>query len=277
MHEYVHDYFQYGRPELINKISRKALAMRKSFKPKSIYNNEDHLVYLSPLQKARRSLREALRKAAQNMFIQDSPRQSNEDLNFEWEDPQDELCDSEENIQLDWLLTKYYDKSKEQFPVPDLKGVSENKKKVIENDNNFGNNIQEENLITFKDTNEQTNENFSTPFLSMPDLEPEPNEEKTGIELLAEFNIGHDPDQSVIRDVNQNKEREQISLNCVLPSISNDDVSIEKDNETLNHYNGEWDQMFNDIMISKVNNQDSGSELKELYSQISRTIDLLND
>lgn len=34
MHEYVHDYFQYGRPELLNKIARKTLAMRKQFKPK---------------------------------------------------------------------------------------------------------------------------------------------------------------------------------------------------------------------------------------------------
>lgn len=34
MHEYVHDYFQYGRPELLNKITRKALAMKRNFKPK---------------------------------------------------------------------------------------------------------------------------------------------------------------------------------------------------------------------------------------------------
>lgn len=32
MHEYVHDYFQYGRPELLNKISRKALAVKRGFK-----------------------------------------------------------------------------------------------------------------------------------------------------------------------------------------------------------------------------------------------------
>lgn len=35
--------------------------------------------------------------------------------------------------------------------------------------------------------------------------------------------------------------------------------------------------MFSDIMINKGNNQECGSDLKELYSQISRTIDLLND
>lgn len=34
MHEYVHDYFQIGRPEMLNKITRKALTMKKSFKPK---------------------------------------------------------------------------------------------------------------------------------------------------------------------------------------------------------------------------------------------------
>lgn len=34
MHEYVHDYFQYGKPELLNKITRKALAMKRNFKPK---------------------------------------------------------------------------------------------------------------------------------------------------------------------------------------------------------------------------------------------------
>lgn len=43
-----------------------------------------------------------------------------------------------------------------------------------------------------------------------------------------------------------------------------------------NEYNGEWDQMFNDIMTNRVPNQDSSSDLKDLYSQISKTIDLLN-
>lgn len=42
------------------------------------------------------------------------------------------------------------------------------------------------------------------------------------------------------------------------------------------HYHGEWDQMFNDIITSKGASQECGSELKELYSQISKTIDLLN-
>lgn len=43
----------------------------------------------------------------------------------------------------------------------------------------------------------------------------------------------------------------------------------------MDQYNGDWDQMFND-MINRSSNQESGSELKELYSQISKTIDLLN-
>lgn len=34
--------------------------------------------------------------------------------------------------------------------------------------------------------------------------------------------------------------------------------------------------MFNDIMTNKGNNQECGSDLKELYCQISKTIDLLN-
>lgn len=49
MHEYVHDYFQYGRPELLNKITRKALAMRKNFKPKvttKLSNNYNYDIVL---------------------------------------------------------------------------------------------------------------------------------------------------------------------------------------------------------------------------------------
>lgn len=34
MHEYVHDYFQFGRPEFLNKINRKALTIKKTYKPK---------------------------------------------------------------------------------------------------------------------------------------------------------------------------------------------------------------------------------------------------
>lgn len=52
---------------------------------------------------------------------------------------------------------------------------------------------------------------------------------------------------------------------------------FQKNNENSDHYNdGEWDQMFNDIIVNKGSNQECGTDLKELYSQISRTIDLLN-
>lgn len=34
MHEYMHDYFQFRRPELLNKITRKALNMKKNVKCK---------------------------------------------------------------------------------------------------------------------------------------------------------------------------------------------------------------------------------------------------
>ncbi|RVE48777.1 hypothetical protein evm_006551 [Chilo suppressalis] len=276
MHEYVHEYFQYGRPEYINKITRKALALRKSPKPKSICNNEDQLLYLSPLQKARKNLREALRKAAQDLIIPNSAKQFC-NLNLENEDPQDEICESEENIDLDWLNTKSCCKPTEQIPNPDLKGMSKHTKISVDNTKITGDTDQEESLITFKDTNEQSSDNFSASFLSMPDLDPEPHQDKTGAELLAEFKIDHD--QSIMDEIEQNKENIQNSLNCVLPSINNDpndDVSMERDSGNLGHYNGEWDQMFNDIITNKVNSQDCGTDLKELYSQISRTIDLLN-
>lgn len=47
-------------------------------------------------------------------------------------------------------------------------------------------------------------------------------------------------------------------------------------NDDNNHYSEEWDQMFSDMMTNKSSSQDSVSNLKELYSQISQTIDLLN-
>ncbi|XP_063838516.1 uncharacterized protein LOC135087695 isoform X1 [Ostrinia nubilalis] len=276
MHEYVHDYFQYGRPELLNKITRKALAMRKNFKPKSIYSNTDPLLYLSPLQKARRALREALKKAAQELFVQNSPKPLY-NINFECEDPQEDFCDNEENIELDWLIAKNFDKTTEQPQLPAKKIESKDKSQIIQTGDtaNFGNPSQEDNFISFKDDSNQQNNDFPVQFLSMPDLDPEPND-KTGDELLAEFNI--DAHEGMGRD---DKENEHGSLNCVLPSISsdpNDDVTMtEKENENLDQYNGEWDQMFSDIMINRGNNQECGSDLKELYSQISRTIDLLND
>lgn len=49
-----------------------------------MYSNSDPLLYLSPLQKARRALREALKKAAQDLFVQNSPKQLF-NINFECE------------------------------------------------------------------------------------------------------------------------------------------------------------------------------------------------
>ncbi|CAH0602940.1 unnamed protein product [Chrysodeixis includens] len=103
MHEYVHDYFQYGRPEFLNKITRKALAMKRNFKPKNLYSNVEQLLYLTPLQKARRALRMALKKAAQDLFEQNSPKHFC-NLKFECDDSQDDYCEDEENIEFDWLI-----------------------------------------------------------------------------------------------------------------------------------------------------------------------------
>lgn len=162
----------------------------------------------------------------------------------------------------------------------------------------------------------QENDNFPIQFLSMPELDAEPPETKPGVELLAEFDIDHDVDEGIVRKA-AGKQNEHISLNCVLPSISNDpndDVAtnevrhcpvygevilyikllnsfnltmynktlfhdlycFQRMNDDSDHYHGEWDQMFNDFMTNKEPNQECGSDLKELYSQISRTIDLLN-
>lgn len=74
------------------------------------------------------------------------------------------------------------------------------------------------------DTSNQNVESFPTQFLNMPDLDPEPSE-RSGAELLAEFNIQNEQDIEE-KDVKQNDHQ---FLNCVLPSISSDhsdDVSM---------------------------------------------------
>ncbi|XP_038210717.1 uncharacterized protein LOC119831419 [Zerene cesonia] len=270
MHEYIHDYFQFGRPELLNKITRKALTIKKNFKPKSLYGNDQN-VYVTPLQKARRALQIALKKASQDLYIQTSPKPS---LNMEFEDEQDEYQD-EESIELDWLIP-CDDTAKDiqkEFQHTGMERV------VKENDTISGvgyGDITQDNLISFSDDScQQVNDNYPAQFLNMPDLDSEPTEEKSGVELLAEFNIGSDIDEGITKK----KEKDNNSLNCVLPSVSNDqndDISFVESNDNTNHYHGEWDQMFNDIMINKSSSQDSVSNLKELYSQISQTIDLLN-
>lgn len=70
----------------------------------------------------------------------------------------------------------------------------------------------------------QNVERFPTQFLNMPDLDPTPSE-RSGVELLAEFNIQNEQDFEG-KDVKQNDHQ---FLNCVLPSISSDqtdDVSL---------------------------------------------------
>lgn len=57
----------------------------------------------------------------------------------------------------------------------------------------------------------------------MPDLDDQvPTEVNSGVELLAEFNIDNDNEQDVT--TNKDKTNDLNSLNCVLPSISNDHI-----------------------------------------------------
>ncbi|XP_026726907.1 uncharacterized protein LOC113493234 [Trichoplusia ni] len=279
MHEYVHDYFQYGRPELLNKITRKALAMKRNFKPKNLYSNVEQLLYLTPLQKARRALRMALKKAAQDLFVQNSPKHFC-NLKFECDDSQDDYCEDEENIEFDWLIPNDNANPEKVLPEAANIQVPQNDATIPEETDTSFRDASQDSLMHFTDEScQQNGDNFPVQFLSMPELDPEPSEGNSGVELLAEFNIVNDTDQGIARKIGD-KEIDHNSLNCVLPSISNDqidDVSMaEKNNENSDHYHGEWDQMFNDIMTNRGSNQECGSDLKELYSQISKTIDLLN-
>ncbi|CAH0602939.1 unnamed protein product [Chrysodeixis includens] len=279
MHEYVHDYFQYGRPEFLNKITRKALAMKRNFKPKNLYSNVEQLLYLTPLQKARRALRMALKKAAQDLFEQNSPKHFC-NLKFECDDSQDDYCEDEENIEFDWLIPNDNGNPEKVIPETANIQVPQNDATIPEETDTSFRDASQDSLMHFTDEScQQNGDNFPVQFLSMPELDPEPSEGNSGVELLAEFNIDNDTDQGIARKIGD-KEIDHNSLNCVLPSISNDqidDVSMaEKNNENSDHYHGEWDQMFNDIMTNRGSNQECGSDLKELYSQISKTIDLLN-
>ncbi|KAG6463350.1 hypothetical protein O3G_MSEX013815 [Manduca sexta] len=271
MHEYVHDYFQYGRPELLNKITRKALAMKRSFKPKGFCDHIEQMIFLTPLQKARRALRMALKRAAQDMILQNSSKQFK--YLIDWEDAQDGYCEDDENIELDWL-TQNNESSECILPAP--VNNEENTKQV--KPESVGDKPPDD-IINFNDDScQQSAENFPGQFLSMPDLDPEPSGSNPSVELLAEFDIDNDADQNIVRKISD-KGNYCSSLNCVLPSISNDqidDVSIAENNENSAHYHREWDQMFSDIMANKAPNHECGSDLKELYSQISKTIDLLN-
>ncbi|CAH0700403.1 unnamed protein product [Spodoptera exigua] len=252
--------------------------MKRNFKPKNLYTNVEQLLFLTPLQKARRALRLALKKAAQDLFVQNSPKHFC-NLKFECEDSQDDYCEDEENIEFDWLMTNDASTDK-ALPEPANVPAPQNETIIPEETTTYRDTPQDS-LMNFTDeTCQQSGDNFPAQFLSMPDLDPEPSGDNSGVELLAVFNIDNDTDQGIESKM-EVKEIDHNSLNCVLPSISNDhidDVSMsmaEKDNENSDHYHGEWDQMFND-MITRGPNQECGSDLKELYSQISKTIDLLN-
>ncbi|XP_047987818.1 uncharacterized protein LOC125227525 isoform X2 [Leguminivora glycinivorella] len=136
--------------------------------------------------------------------------------------------------------------------------------------------VSEESLIVFHGNHhanapsQHDNDNFPNQFLSMPDLDDQGPCEDSGVELLAEFNINNDSDEGIATKKEVGNENDLNSLNCVLPSIGNDPIDdVVKDSDDPNHhYHGEWDQMFN--------GPECGSDMKEFYSQISRTIDLLN-
>lgn len=80
-------------------------------------------------------------------------------------------------------------------------------------------------LMNFtEDACQQSSDTFPVQFLSMPDLDAEPQEEKSGVELLTEFNIDNDTNQGIARKIGDGQEIDHNSLNCVLPSISNDHI-----------------------------------------------------
>ncbi|XP_013168504.1 PREDICTED: heat shock transcription factor-like isoform X1 [Papilio xuthus] len=277
MHEYIHDFFQYGRPELLNKITRKALTLKRNSKPKNIFNCTEQSAFITPLQKARRALRIALKKAAQELFMQSSPKQFN--VTNEFEDVQDDFGD-DDSISGDWLIpnSENNDMQKEQsLPVLSAEKPQENNYiHTGDGFQNFGDKSQDT-LMGFSDDSCQQNvDNFPGQFLNMPDLDPVPSE-SSGVELLAEFNIG-DENRHDIATKMVSKPIDHQFLNCVLPSISNDqndDVTMsERHDENMTHYHSEWDQMFNDIIINKSSAPESSSNLKELYTQISQTIHL---
>ncbi|CAG4998022.1 unnamed protein product [Parnassius apollo] len=235
----------------------------------------DQSAFLTPLQKARRALRLALKKTAQNLCVQNSPKRFSS-ITHDFEDARDDFCE-EESISIDWQIpnSQSNDIQKEQDSTE--KDDQENDF-VINNIElqKYGNKAQD-NIMSFSDDSCQQNvDSFPGQFLNMPDLDPEPSDVASGVELLAEFNI--EEKNHGITSKAETETNDQQFLNCVLPSISNDhndDVSIaEKHSANTNHYHSEWDQMFNDIMTSKCSTQECSSNLKELYTQISQTIHL---
>ncbi|CAK1544163.1 unnamed protein product [Leptosia nina] len=251
--------------------------MKKSFKAKNTFVTNDQLLHLSPLQKARRALQVALKKAIQETYDLDSAKQSaDQSCPTEYEDEQDDFQE-EDNIELDWTISTEISKDTENNLPPSAEYVREVQQNTEMAKNSYGT-ASNGSLIHFSDDLCQHSiDNFTTPFLSMPDLESEPTEDNSGIEILAEFHIKNEIDQGITKK--SEKENDTHSLNCVLPSVSNDqndDITFAEPTEDTDHYHGEWDQMFCDIITNKSSSQDSVSNLKDLYSQISQTIDLLN-
>ncbi|XP_072936978.1 uncharacterized protein [Epargyreus clarus] len=220
-------------------------------------------------------------------MLQHSPKNG---LNYMYdeEDEQEDCYDDEENIDLDWLLTPNkpsdtVEKNGPNEPLPsEFEEINKNPEPPVDN-SSYGNTPQDS-LMSFNDDNnicQQNSDSFSTTFLSMPDLDPEPHSTiKQEVQLLAEFNIDNEIDEDIVKKIGKKAGNGRNSLNCVLPSISSDqsdDVAlVEKDNGIANHYHGEWDQMFNDIITNKGSNQECGTNLKDFYSQISQSVDLLN-
>lgn len=78
-------------------------------------------------------------------------------------------------------------------------------------------------MINFNtDSCSQTTDNFTRQFLNMPVLDTEPIENCSKIELHTEFNFDNDAVEGIVRKINGNKVNIHNSLNCVLPSVSND-------------------------------------------------------
>ncbi|OWR55342.1 hypothetical protein KGM_201353 [Danaus plexippus plexippus] len=254
--------------------------MKRSFKTKTFETNEQ-LLYISPLQKARRALRIALKKAAQDLLVLDSSKtDSNPD--YEVQDAPDDFCEEEDNIELDWLIPKSQEDQK-QITVP---GPIPHSLNLILFLLSYPTLMTFITQILFNRLKRRipmiynigmNHDSFPGQFLNMPDLDSDANNGNCGVQLLAEFNIGQDSEQDIARMSEKIKNH---SLNCVLPSVSNDsnddNPMNDKHNDSTNLYHGEWDQMFNDIMTNKASSQEGVSNLRELYSQISQTIDLLN-
>ncbi|XP_037866439.1 uncharacterized protein LOC101743699 isoform X2 [Bombyx mori] len=279
MHEYIHDFFQFGRPELLHKISRKALTMKKTFKAKETNGCMDHILQyssLTPLQKARRALRLALNKAAEDIILH-NPSYPSCSFKFDCDDSPDDLCEEEESVEIEWPDIPTPKEEPEILPKTEhmQKQIQEN---MSHNFANIRSTSSNESFMNFnEDSSQNANDNFCGQFLSMPELDPEPLQERSKAKISPEFYFENNKKEITVKSLNR-MDSEQNSLNCVLPSVSNDqndDIIINESNQQ-SHYNGEWDQMLNDFIVNKGSSQECSSELKDIYCQISKTIDLLN-